>query len=52
MRRLDREQGMWGLVDNCCAPRPTGKVDSRVVKATIAAIEAQTGTSTGHVENE
>ncbi|MFJ8391866.1 Mu transposase C-terminal domain-containing protein [Streptomyces sp. NPDC094144] len=49
MRRRYREQGLWGLVDGRYAPRPkpTGNVDSRVVDATIAAIEAQTNTSTG-----
>ncbi|MET9080555.1 Mu transposase C-terminal domain-containing protein [Streptomyces sp. NPDC004237] len=49
MRRRYREQGLWGLVDGRYAPkpRPTGNVDSRIVQATVAAIEAQTGTSTG-----
>ncbi|MFJ8307703.1 MULTISPECIES: Mu transposase C-terminal domain-containing protein [unclassified Streptomyces] len=49
MRRRYREQGLWGLVDGRYAPRPrpTGNVDSRIVRATVAAIEAQTGTSTG-----
>ncbi|MFJ9049725.1 Mu transposase C-terminal domain-containing protein [Streptomyces bacillaris] len=49
MRRRYREQGLWGLVDGRYAPRPkpTGNVDARVVEATIAAIEAQTGASTG-----
>ncbi|MGW5848529.1 hypothetical protein ACWFQ8_11355 [Streptomyces sp. NPDC055254] len=49
MRRRYREQGLWGLVDGRYAPRPkpTGNVDSRLVDATIAAIEAQTNTSTG-----
>ncbi|MEW1639759.1 Mu transposase C-terminal domain-containing protein [Streptomyces sp. NPDC093801] len=49
MRRRYREEGLWGLVDRRYAarPRPTGNVDSRVVAATVAAIESQTDTSTG-----
>jgi transposase InsO family protein len=48
-RRRYRDQGLLGLIDNRHAPRtsPTGTVDSRVVAAVVAAIEAQTSTSSG-----
>lgn len=49
MRRRYREQGLWGLVDARYArrARPTGNVDSRVVAAAVAVIDAQTNASTG-----
>jgi len=49
MRRRYHEQGLWGLVDARYARKatPMGYVDTRVVAAATAVIEAQTTTSTG-----
>ncbi|MEV5210873.1 Mu transposase C-terminal domain-containing protein [Micromonospora sp. NPDC053740] len=52
LRAAYERQGLWGLVDQRYArvSGPTGRVDQRVVDATVQAIDEETNRSTGTVE--
>ncbi|MFF0366446.1 Mu transposase C-terminal domain-containing protein [Micromonospora sp. NPDC005087] len=51
LRSAYEQQGLWGLVDQRYAgvSGPTGRVDQRVVAATVQAIDEETNRSTGTV---